>query len=166
MFHPKLSSWLPIREKRETLLIWVVEQEPTQFILPSKDFPSLGLISLQPPLRGAQKKASEAGVKPEFIIHDVTRLDFLNGPFDIALDVGCFHGMNSGSQQRYALELIRLMQPEGTLLIWGMDPRPLGLVSLIPDEVEKAFTPGFKLERVDSSQVNQRQGKWYWLTRQ
>ena len=91
---------------------------------------------------------------------------FLNGPFDIALDVGCFHGMNSGSQQRYALELIRLMQPEGTLLIWGMDPRPLGLVSLIPDEVEKAFTPGFKLERVDLSQANQRQGKWYWLTRQ
>ena len=96
---------------------------------------------------GTQKKASQAGVKPEFIVHDVTRLDFLSGPFDIALDVGCFHGMNAAGHQRYALELTRLMQPGSTLLVWGMDPRPLkSSFSLSPDEVEKTFTPGFRLE--------------------
>lgn len=112
----------------------------------------------------AQKKASQAGVKPEFIIHDVTRLDFLLGPFDIALDVGCFHGLNALGQRRYSLELTRLMEPGSTLLIWGIDSRALGSGRL-PDELEKAFMPGFKLERVEPSQFHQRQSKWYWLNR-
>jgi cyclopropane fatty-acyl-phospholipid synthase-like methyltransferase len=134
--------------------------------LAQQGFSVIGIDISPTAIQRAQKKASDAGVKPEFIIHDVTRLDFLKGPFDIALDVGCFHGMNSAAQQRYALELTRLMQPGSTLLMWGMDPRKLGLVSLTPDEVEKTFTPGFRLERVEPSQVNQRDGKWYWLNRQ
>lgn len=134
--------------------------------LAQQDFSVIGVDISPTAIQRAQQKASKAGVKPEFIVHDVTRLDFLNGPFDIALDVGCFHGMNDAGHQRYALELTRLMRPGSTLLIWGMDPRPLGLVNLIPDEVEKAFAPGFRLERVEPSQVNQRDGKWYWLNRQ
>ena len=133
--------------------------------LAQQGFSVIGVDISPTAIMRAQKKASQAGVKPKFIVHDVTRLDFLKGPFEIALDVGCFHGMNAAAQQRYSLELTQLMQPGNTLLIWGMDPRPLGLVSLTPDEVEKAFMPGFRLERVEADQINQRQGKWYWLNR-
>lgn len=133
--------------------------------LAQQGFSVIGVDISPTAIQQDQKKASQAGVKPEFIVHDVTRLDFLSGPFDIALDVGCFHGMNAAGHQRYALELTQLMQPGSTLLVWGMDPRPLEFVSLSPDEVEKTFTPGFRLERVEPSQVNQRAGKWYWLNR-
>jgi 2-polyprenyl-3-methyl-5-hydroxy-6-metoxy-1,4-benzoquinol methylase len=115
-------------------------------------------------IRQAVKKASRAGVKPEFIVHDVTSLNFLRGPFDIALDMGCFHGLSNTGRQRYALGLTRLMRPGGVLLIWGMDPRPLG-IGLTSAEVEKTFTSGFRLESVEPDQLHQRQSKWYWLFR-
>jgi 2-polyprenyl-3-methyl-5-hydroxy-6-metoxy-1,4-benzoquinol methylase len=112
----------------------------------------------------AQKKASHSGRSPEFIVHDVTRLDFLTGPFDIALDVGCFHSVGAAGRLRYASELTRLIQPGGTLLLWGMDPRSLGF-GITPEGVKKSFSPGFKLELVESSLLHTRPSKWYWLKR-
>jgi SAM-dependent methyltransferase len=114
-------------------------------------------------IRQARQKASLAGVKPEFFVHDVTRLEFLRGPFDIALDVGCFHGLDTTGRQRYALELNRLLQPGSILLVWGMGRLGFGL---FPNALEKAFTPGFKLVKVEPSQLHQRQSNWYWLNRQ
>ncbi|MGD0575237.1 MAG: class I SAM-dependent methyltransferase [Anaerolineales bacterium] len=133
--------------------------------LSQQGFAVIGVDISPTAVRQAQEKASRAGVEPEFVVHDVTCLDFLPGPFDIALDVGCLHGLSIAGQRRYALELTRLMQPGGTLLVWGVDPRPLGS-GLSPDAVETAFKPGFRLERVEPSQLHQRQSKWYWLYRQ
>src|SRR6201995_4565236 len=39
---------------------------------------------------------------PSFVIGDVTRLDGISGPFDLAFDVGCFHCLDSDGQRRYA----------------------------------------------------------------
>ena len=116
-------------------------------------------------IRRAQQKTAQAEVKPEFVVHEVTSLDFLGGPFDIALDVGCFHGLNVAGQARYAAEITRLLQSGSSFLLWGMDDRPLGLGLLSPDLVEKIFRPGFKLSQVEPSQMHGRQSKWYWLER-
>ena len=48
------------------------------------------------------------------IVHNFS----ISSSFDIALDVGCLHGLGAAEQQRYALELTRLMAPGGTLLVW------------------------------------------------
>ena len=127
-------------------------------------FAVVGVDTSPTAIQKAQEKASKAGVKPEFIIHGVTQLDFLNGPFDIALDVGCLHGLSTVERQCYALELTRLMPRGGTLLIWG-GKRWMGF-GLTPDEVKKIFTPGFKLERIEPNQFHGRQANWYWLKRQ
>ena len=115
-------------------------------------------------LQKARLKAARAGLKPEFILHDATRLDFLPGPFDIALDVGCLHGLGAADRRRYAHELTRLMRPGGTFLIWGGD-RAAGF-GLASGEVQNLFVPAFKLEQVEPSQIHGRQAKWYWLQRQ
>jgi len=118
-------------------------------------------------IRQAREKASRAELKPEFILRDATHLDMLRGPFDIALDVGCFHAMSgAATQNRYALELTRLTEPGSTFLMWGMDHRPRSLGLLSPDKVEKTFAPGFILERVEPSQFHGRLSKWYWMKRQ
>ncbi|MDR3574988.1 MAG: class I SAM-dependent methyltransferase [Anaerolineaceae bacterium] len=114
----------------------------------------------------AQEKTTWTDESPRFVVHDVTRLDFLDDPFDIALDVGCFHGLNKAAQQRYALELTRLLEPGSIFLLWGMDDRPLGSGVLSPDTVDKTFAPGFKLDRFEASRLHGRPSKWYWLVRQ
>jgi len=97
----------------------------------------VGVDSSPTALRTAHAKAAQAGVKPLFMLHDVTRLDFLPGPFEIALDVGCLHGLSPAERKRCALELTRLMPPGGTMLIWAGD-RNAGF-SLAAGEVEKTF---------------------------
>ncbi len=133
--------------------------------LARQGFSVTGLDLSPTAIRRAQNKADVAGLKPQFMVHDVTRLDFLDGPFDIALDVGCFHALNTAGQQRYASQIYWLMQLGSTLLLWGMDDRPLGLGHFSPEFVEKAFEPGFRLERVEPSQLHDRPSKWYWLER-
>lgn len=132
--------------------------------LPRLGFAVVGVDTSSTAIRKAQEKADQAGVKPEFIIRDVTRLDFPGGSFDIALDVGCLHGLNAAERVRYALELTRLMASAGTLLIWGGNR--VMRFGLSPEEVETTFAPGFKLERVEPNQFHGRQANWYWLHRQ
>ncbi len=113
-------------------------------------------------IRRANEKASRAEVKVEFIVQDVAHLDFLPGPYDIALDVGCFHGLSAANQQGYALALTRLMQTGSTLLVWGVDPQPIGF-GVTAEGMERIFASGFKLERIENVQFHQRPSKWYWL---
>jgi len=103
--------------KQETPLIWAVGRNSLYLSCPTR-ICRCGIDTSPTAIRKAQEKPP-VGVKPEFIVHDVTRLDFTRGPFDIALDVGCLHGLGAKERQRYALELTRLMAPGGTLLIWG-----------------------------------------------
>ncbi len=120
-----------------------------------------GIDASQTAIRRAKEKALQAGVTPEFILHDVTRLEFLADPFDVALDMGCLHGLGDTEQQRYAAELGRLMRAGGTLLVWAMDSR-----GLTPVRVKELFVPAFSLERVEEVQLHRRPSRWYWLRRQ
>ena len=51
----------------------------------------------------AREKANRIGVNIDFRVADVSRLDGLIGPFDFALDVGCFHGLDAAGQARLEL---------------------------------------------------------------
>jgi len=133
--------------------------------LGGKGFDVTGIDLSGTAIRRAREKALQAEVQVEFIVHDVTHLDFLRGPFEIALDVGCLHGLNAAAQGRYAFELTRLMPSGSTLLVWGMDPQPHVGLGLTPEGIERVFAPGFSLERVEDVQFHGRPSKWYWLKR-
>ena len=44
----------------------------------------------------ARQKLEQAGVQAELLINDATKLNGIDGPFDFALDLGCFHGVGRG----------------------------------------------------------------------
>lgn len=62
---------------------------------------------------------------------DVTRLtpDEIGGTYDLFLDVGCYHGLNSRQRQQMARGITAVAAPEATLLILAFArsalPRPL-----------------------------------------
>ncbi len=83
-------------------------------------------------IRTARRKARRAGVQVAFYCRSVTKTDDLPVPFDLILDIGCYHGLHPALQAQYAANLERLLAPGGTLLMYahlrypGM-PRRYGL---------------------------------------
>ncbi|WP_169237964.1 class I SAM-dependent methyltransferase [Candidatus Roseilinea sp. NK_OTU-006] len=68
----------------------------------------------------AGRKAREASVQADLRLGDVTRLSALAGPFDLILDIGCFHGLPADGRSAYARHVKRLLAPDGTFLLYVM----------------------------------------------
>lgn len=123
-------------------------------------------------IRRAKRKAARAGLdenRVTFHVGDVTRLNWLTGLFDLAVDVGCFHGLNEQRQTAYVLELARLLRPDALVAIYASCPRPLDgrTMGITPEEVAARFTPHFTVEsQVLSKDTNAGfDAAWYELKR-
>jgi SAM-dependent methyltransferase len=66
----------------------------------------------------ARRKARESRVKADLRVGDVTRLEGISGPFDLALDIGCFHSLPHQGQAKYLEHLERLLAHRGSLLLY------------------------------------------------
>jgi cyclopropane fatty-acyl-phospholipid synthase-like methyltransferase len=73
----------------------------------------------------ARRKAHEANVVIDFQVAEVTRLpeSVMSSPFDLVLDIGCFHGLSGSKKAVYFEQLDRLLLPGGTWMLYGFfDP--------------------------------------------
>jgi SAM-dependent methyltransferase len=77
-------------------------------------------------VRAAKRKAKNAGIQAEIYLDDATRMKHAAGPFDLALDLGCFHGI--ANKADYLTQLTRILAPGGFWLLYGFlkgdSPRP------------------------------------------
>ena len=73
-------------------------------------FSTVGVDYSPKAIATARDKAMRAGVAVDWHVADVTRLEFLNSPFDFVLDLGCLHTINPADRIRYAANLERLMR--------------------------------------------------------
>jgi cyclopropane fatty-acyl-phospholipid synthase-like methyltransferase len=112
----------------------------------------------------AQARVAQDDVRPQFLVGDVTRLDALSGPFDVAFDVGCFHCLDPLRQRAYVSEVCRLLRPAGTHLIWALNSSPSDL-SLSPAAIKEIFAPAFELQNARKSRRRLARSHWYWLVR-
>lgn len=123
----------------------------------------------------AARRAKTAGVYARFHLCQATDLDFLAGPYDLAIDVGCCHNMSVDDLQPYQNQLQRLIRTGGDFLLFARlreengqgDNGPGGLHKLT---VETVFADGFSLERVEvgSTDVPGQQtwrSAWFWFRR-
>jgi ubiquinone/menaquinone biosynthesis C-methylase UbiE len=67
----------------------------------------------------AERKVRDASVRAELIVNDATKLKGISGPYDLALDIGCFHGIPKDGQSNYLKELDRILAPNGFWLMYG-----------------------------------------------
>lgn len=70
-------------------------------------------------IRQAKDKARQVGVQVDFRHGDVTRLEAIRGPFDLILDIGCFHSLTEAGKADYLDSLHRLLAPEGIFLLYA-----------------------------------------------
>ncbi len=69
-------------------------------------------------VQGAIERAAEAGVADRIRFHvaSVAELSFLDGPYDLALDIGCLHAMSETELISYHEGLLRLL-PQGAIYL-------------------------------------------------
>ena len=71
-------------------------------------------------IRRAKSKAAAAGVDVDLRQGDASDLRSVEGPFDLALDIGCYHSLQPTLQARYSTNLARLVRPGGTYLLLSL----------------------------------------------
>ena len=113
-------------------------------------------------IRMAKRKLKEANVQADLHVGDVTNLRGISGPFDLILDIGCFHGVKRKSA--YLDELERIMSPLGHWLLYGFfrpesDLTGVGLTGKDIEHIQgRAFT---QLSRTDGFDRRDRPSAWF-----
>lgn len=121
----------------------------------------------------AKQKARAAGKLPgsvRFIRGDVTRLESLSvgAPCSLILDMGCLHGLSEDRRARYAAGVKHFARPGALYLLYGFEPRTLGVrkVGFTREDVERLFGDDFRLEKVERGMnPDGSASAWYWLRR-
>jgi SAM-dependent methyltransferase len=70
-------------------------------------------------IRKAKRKAAEAGVKAQLYVRDAAVLNAIIGPFELAFDLGCFHGIFPARRSLYLEQLYRILAPGGFWLLYA-----------------------------------------------
>jgi SAM-dependent methyltransferase len=112
-------------------------------------------------IRQARKKAKQARVSVDFRREDVTRLNGVRAPFDLALDIGCFYSLPSEGKRRYVDRLLELLAPGGVFLLYGFLQKPGSEgAGISPDDLEYL---GKSLEalHVQTGTDHERVSAWY-----
>ncbi len=68
----------------------------------------------------ARRRLAEAGYSADLRLENVLDLQTLSGPFDLVLDIGCFHGLSAEGKLAYRRNLQRLLAEKGGVwLVFG-----------------------------------------------
>ncbi len=118
----------------------------------------------------AKHKTQKASVKAVLQVGDATNLKGIEGPFDLALDMGCFHGVEN--RAAYLTELDRILASGGYWLMYGFfkpDPSQTGRFDklsassgLAAADLDLILARGFRLlSRKDGWDKRERQSAWF-----
>ena len=67
----------------------------------------------------AKQKLRSTKTKAKLYVRDATRLQGIGGPYELALDIGCFHGIPKVGKADYLHQLDRILTPNGFWLMYG-----------------------------------------------
>ena len=103
-------------------------------------------------IAAARKKAADAGVDAAFVVGDASRLADagVRGPFDLLLDIGCYHTIPASRRDAYVAGAAGAARPGADFYLAGLaDPprlwRLLGAHGIGADEIKSRFGPYFSL---------------------
>jgi cyclopropane fatty-acyl-phospholipid synthase-like methyltransferase len=110
----------------------------------------------------ARRKVSQADVKADLRVGDVTQLDELHGPFDLILDIGCYHGLSSQGKRAYRENIKCLLAPTGEFLMYGFfRNKTENRLGMLEEDVQ-AFSAEFDLlQRQDGQDSRGHHSAWF-----
>jgi SAM-dependent methyltransferase len=122
----------------------------------------------------ASERALSVKAAATFVVGDVTRLRELGvqGPFDLVIDIGCYHGIPTGRRDAYVAEVAAVTQPGANFYLAGVSHPPalwrvVGAMGVTEEEVRMRFGTYFDLAEEQASGPIGRAGEFvrYHLVR-
>ena len=108
-----------------------------------------GIDAVERALREARRRAARAGVKVEFVHGDITRLDQagIDGPFDLFIDLGCFHILSDEERRRYGESITRVAGANAQLILFAFGPNKflLGPRGAERGDIERCLAPNWTI---------------------
>ena len=137
--------------------------------LAQRGWQAVGVDFVGRSIAAARRRAHDAGVAAgcAFIVADVTRLDAVNGPFDLAVDIGCYNSIAESGRRRVAASLARLVRPGGTYFLYAFAPGPdgKGRFALSEDTIVSELGPAFTLRDVERGMSFEHPSAYYTFER-
>jgi SAM-dependent methyltransferase len=116
-------------------------------------------------VRLAHQKARRAGVQVNLRVDDVTRLKNLAGPFDLILDIGCFHSLKQEERERYIRNIVRLLGASGTYLLYVFfkEHSANNGPGLVESDLEPLVAQLQLVQRANGTERSRRPSSWLTL---
>jgi SAM-dependent methyltransferase len=133
--------------------------------LAARGWKVLGVDYAPNAIRSARRKIRIAGLRADVLLADVTKLTGIAGPFDFALDLGCFHGLTSLEQKAYldGLEAILASGAHWMLYARLRAGPDAGIYGLLPADLERIQGRFRLLSRQDGFNRSRNQPAVYLL---
>ena len=114
-------------------------------------------------IRIAKQKLKKENIHADLHVGDATKLKGIHGPFDLALDIGCFHSLTQQGMQDYLNQLDRTLAPNGFWLLYGFTSTTPpqtgpGITTANIDMISARFT---LRSRQDGFDKRQRPSSWF-----
>ncbi len=120
--------------------------------LASRGWEALGVDFAPEAIAAAKQNARRAGVNAEFMLGDISRLAEagVKGPFDLLLDIGCYHAIPVGRRDAYAAGAATVARPGADFYLAGISDPPaswrlLGASGVTAAEIRSRFGASFDL---------------------
>ena len=112
----------------------------------------------------AKQKLRSTKTQAELYVSDATHLKGVVGPYEFALDIGCFHSIPKAGKADYLQQLDRILAPNGFWLMYGFcisDARPVrtGLDNADISLISSQLTPVSRLDGFDDKRS--RASAWF-----
>ena len=115
-------------------------------------------------IRKARRKLK--GYPATLLVADAARLHFLDlpGPYDLALDMGCFHSLSDHDRMEYVQGLEKWINRDGVSMVYAFQPsRPDDRKGISKEEMIEYFKEKFVLQNYEQGQG--RPSAWYYFER-
>jgi SAM-dependent methyltransferase len=117
-------------------------------------------------IAAARKRAQQARVGADLRLGDVTRLAELDlpGPFDLLLDLGCYHSLAQAQRGDYARGAAYVARPGATFLLFAFAAGGRAMPTATRENVEGRFGQDFEMLEVRVGAPRWQQ-TWYRMRR-
>lgn len=109
----------------------------------------------------ALQKAKSEGVVVDLQVEDVTKINKITKPFDLILDIGCYHSLSDSKKRIYLKNINLLLSEQGTLLMYVFFNQSGAPGSGLVEADMNLFQNTLKLvQRLDGSERGTRPSAW------